>query len=64
MMIHPVSYPNHGPDIELSLASEALGLVRSLDWEIEPGPRHQTLQEAEQADAEIEFFESMQSDAD
>ena len=39
MVIHPVSYPNHGPIIELSLASEALGLVRSLDWEICEGPR-------------------------
>jgi len=34
LTLHPVSFPNHGPAIELSLASEALGLVRSLDWEI------------------------------
>ena len=32
MMLHPVSYPNHGATVELSLASEALGLVTSLDW--------------------------------
>ena len=39
MVIHPVSYPNHGPTIELSLASEALGLVKALDWEISDGPK-------------------------
>lgn len=38
LTLHPVVYPNHGPAIELSLASEALGLVRSLDWEIVQGP--------------------------
>lgn len=38
LTLHPVCYPNHGPAIELSLASEALGLVRSLDWEIVQGP--------------------------
>ena len=44
MMLHPVSYPNHGAEIELSLASEALGLVSSLDWEIECGPnRHENI---------------------
>lgn len=35
--------------VELSLASEALGLVRSLDWEIAPGPV-----EKEQLDQEDE----------
>lgn len=34
LTLHPVVWPNHGAAIELSLASEALGLVRSLDWEI------------------------------
>ena len=44
MMLHPVSYPNHGAVIELSLASEALGLVTSLDWQIEQGPnRHENI---------------------
>lgn len=38
LTLHPVTWPNHGPQIELSLASEALGLVRSLDWEIVQGP--------------------------
>jgi len=38
LTLHPVCYPNHGPAVELSLASEALGLVRSLDWEIVLGP--------------------------
>ena len=44
MMLHPVTYPNHGAVIELSLANEALGLVSSLDWQIEPGPnRHEDI---------------------
>lgn len=34
LTLHPVTWPNFGAKIELSLASEALGLVRSLDWEI------------------------------
>jgi len=38
LTLHPVSWPSHGAAIELSLASEALGLVRSLDWEIREGP--------------------------
>jgi hypothetical protein len=38
LTLHPVTWPNHGPAIELSLASEALGLVRSLDWDITEGP--------------------------
>jgi len=38
LTLHPVCFPNHGPKIELSLASEALGLARSLDWEIVEGP--------------------------
>ena len=30
--------------MELSLASEAMGLVRSLDWEIQKGPnRHENI---------------------
>ena len=38
LTLHPVTWPNHGPNTEISLASEALGLVSSLDWEIVPGP--------------------------
>lgn len=38
LTLHPVTWPNHGAAIELSLASEALGLVRSLDWDIIKGP--------------------------
>lgn len=39
-MLITISYAviSHGSVIELSLASEALGLVKSLDWEIEEGP--------------------------
>lgn len=37
-MLHPVTWPNHGPHKELYLAEEAIGLVRSLDWEVAKGP--------------------------
>lgn len=36
--------------IELSLASEALGLVKSLDWEIEEGPQRHDLSEKKDSD--------------
>ena len=49
-MLHPVGFPNHGAVLEQSLASEALGLVRSLDWEIYKGPRG----EQDEADPETE----------
>ena len=38
-MLHPVSWPNHGPNTELYLAEEALGLVKSLDWQVIKGPK-------------------------
>jgi hypothetical protein len=38
LMLHPVGWPNHGPNIELYLAEEAIGLVKSLDWEVVKGP--------------------------
>lgn len=38
LMLHPVSWPNHGPHKELYLAEEGIGLVRSLDWEVAKGP--------------------------
>ena len=50
LMLHPVGFPNHGAVLEQSLASEALGLVRSLDWEIYKGPRG----EQEEDDPETE----------
>ena len=34
MVIHPVPYPNKGPEIELYLAEEAIGLVKSLNWNV------------------------------
>ena len=47
MMLHPVAYPNHGPIVELNLASEALGLVSSLDWDIEKGPQRHDISTSE-----------------
>ena len=41
LVIHPVTYPNHGSSIETSLASEALGLARSLNWAVVEGPNKQ-----------------------
>lgn len=37
-MLHPVGWPNHGPQTELYLAEEAIGLVKSLDWNVVKGP--------------------------
>ncbi len=37
-MLHPVTWPHHGPHKELYLAEEAIGLVRSLDWDVAKGP--------------------------
>lgn len=37
-MLHPITWPNHGPQIELYHAEEAIGLVRSLNWEVAKGP--------------------------
>jgi hypothetical protein len=60
MLVHPVSYPNHGAVIEKSLASEALGLIRSLDWEIAKGPRHEMneVTEEDEVEAEVQEIES------
>ena len=34
MVIHPVLRHNRGPKVELCMAEEAIGLARSLDWDI------------------------------
>lgn len=55
-MLHPVSWPHHGPVIELYLAEEAVGLVKSLDWQLAKGPMWDQTQsdgeESENEDAE------------
>lgn len=38
LMLHPVGWPNHGPEIELYLAEEAIGLVKSMNWDVVKGP--------------------------
>ena len=38
LMLHPIGWPNHGPEIELYLAEEAIGLVKSMGWEVVKGP--------------------------
>jgi hypothetical protein len=38
MVLHPVLYPNKGPELELYLAEEAVGLSKSLNWSLEKGP--------------------------
>jgi hypothetical protein len=56
LMLHPVSWPNHGPLIELYLAEEAVGLVKSLEWQLHKGPMWNTSQE--------EGANEMESDSD
>ncbi|CAD8124607.1 unnamed protein product [Paramecium sonneborni] len=38
LVLHPVFYPNKGPELELYLAEEAVGLSKSLNWTLEKGP--------------------------
>ena len=54
-MLHPVSWPNHGPLLELYLAEEAVGLVKSLDWDLSRGPMWDTNKGAQESDDEMEF---------
>jgi hypothetical protein len=50
-MLHPVSWPNHGPITELYLAEEALGLVKSLSWNVVYGPKW----EADEDDPDAQY---------
>lgn len=52
-MLHPVSWPHYGPVVELYLAEEAVGLVKSLGWQVAKGPMwDQTQNEEEQSEDE------------
>lgn len=41
MVIHPIYYPNKGVEQELYLAEEAIGLAKSLNWQIIEAPFNQ-----------------------
>lgn len=53
-MLHPVSWPHHGPHKELYLAEEAIGLVRSLDWEVAKGPLWREQEEEDRKRDQVE----------
>lgn len=53
LMLHPVGWPNHGPNVEMYLAEEAIGLVKSLGWQISRGPNWDT-QEDDKSEEEEE----------
>ena len=38
LVLHPIFHPNKGPEMELYLAEEAVGLVKALFWTINKGP--------------------------
>ena len=38
LVLHPVTYPNHGPRAELNYAEEAVGLAKTLGWDLVRGP--------------------------
>lgn len=63
-------FNSHGPVIELSLASEALGLARSLNWEIEDGPQRHELagnesdKEANELDDSAQIEKTYNSDSE
>ena len=52
LMLHPVGWPNYGPNLELYLAEEAIGLVKSMDWGVAKGPSWQT-EQASSSEEEI-----------
>ena len=43
MVIHPIFFPNRGIEKEVYLAEEAIGLAKSLNWEIVEGPFNKTV---------------------
>ena len=57
-MLHPVTWPNHGAHKELYLAEEAIGLVRSLDWEVAKGPLWHEQEEEDRKRGEEEMMTS------
>ena len=57
LMLHPVGWPNHGPQTELYLAEEAIGLVRSLDWNVEKGPHWSAILNSDDEVSESEEVE-------
>jgi len=38
LVIHPIFYPSKGLETEIYLAEEAVGLCKSLNWNIKEGP--------------------------
>ena len=38
LVIHPIFYPNQGLEREIYLAEEAVGLAKSLGWNVKKGP--------------------------
>lgn len=57
LMLHPVAWPNHGPDMELYLGEEAIGLVKSMGWSVVKGPKW--IEEEYNEDAESTDNESL-----
>ena len=58
MMLHPISWPNHGPLRELYLAEEAVGLVKSLRWDLTPGPNWESTRQLISDDEEVDEREA------
>ena len=48
MVLHPVEWPNQGPAVELYLAEEAIGLAKSLGWDVVTGPLWYQLMEEDE----------------
>lgn len=65
LMLHPVSWPNHGPLVELYLAEEAVGLVKSMDWELHKGPMWETtVNHGEESEEAEELVEGLRNEID
>jgi len=62
LMLHPVGWPNHGPEIELYLAEEAIGLVKSMDWQVAKGPMWDTTSDLGGENGHLSSEEENESD--
>ena len=58
LMLHPVGWPNKGPQLELNLAQEAIGLVHSLGWNPLTGPNKGTEDEKDEDDLNVDVSEA------
>ena len=60
LVLHPVHSTNHGPQMELQLAEEAVGLAKSMRWDVIKGPLWDEVQ-SEAVEETLDQLEEMRS---